>query len=80
VEMDVVAVAPPYSYYQGVEDIALYQTGATVAPGGLVEIVMELELEVCPCKHNPLRDSSNSRYDRFIDNTVTYIGTGTGRL
>ncbi len=38
VEMDVVAVAGPYSYYQGVEDIATFQAGATVAPGGLLEI------------------------------------------
>lgn len=38
VEMDVVAVAPPYSYYQGVVDNALFQVGGTVAPGGLVAI------------------------------------------
>jgi uncharacterized protein (TIGR03437 family) len=38
VEMDVVAVGPPYSYYQGVVDNALFQVGATVAPGGLVAI------------------------------------------
>jgi uncharacterized protein (TIGR03437 family) len=36
VEMDIVPTAPPYSYYQGVVDNALYQVGATVAPGGLV--------------------------------------------
>lgn len=36
VEMDVVAVGPPVTYYQGVADNALYQQGATVAPGGLV--------------------------------------------
>ncbi len=38
VEMDVVAVAPPYSYYQGVVDNALFKVGDTVAPGGLVAI------------------------------------------
>jgi uncharacterized protein (TIGR03437 family) len=36
VEMDVVAVGPPVSYYQGVVDNALFQVGGTVAPGGLV--------------------------------------------
>ena len=36
VEMDVVAVAPPYSYYQSVVDNALYTVGDPVAPGGLV--------------------------------------------
>jgi uncharacterized protein (TIGR03437 family) len=38
VEMDVAAVAPPYSYYQGVVDNALFQSGGPVAPGGLVAI------------------------------------------
>jgi uncharacterized protein (TIGR03437 family) len=36
VEMDVVATTPPVSYYQGVEDNALYKLGATVSPGDLV--------------------------------------------
>ncbi len=38
VEMDVIATGPPYSYYQGVVDNALFQVGGTVAPGGLVAI------------------------------------------
>jgi uncharacterized protein (TIGR03437 family) len=38
VEMDVVATAPPLSYYQGIVDNALFQIGGTVAPGGLVAI------------------------------------------
>ena len=38
VEMDVIATAAPYSYYQGVVDNALFQIGGTVAPGGLVAI------------------------------------------
>jgi uncharacterized protein (TIGR03437 family) len=33
VEMDVVAVGPPVSYFQGVADNAVYAQGATVAPG-----------------------------------------------
>jgi uncharacterized protein (TIGR03437 family) len=37
-EMDVVAVGPPFSYYQGVVDNATFQVGAAVAPGGLVII------------------------------------------
>src|ERR1700680_2434781 len=36
--MDVIATAPPYSYYQGGVDNALFQIGGTVAPGGLVAI------------------------------------------
>lgn len=36
VEMDVVAVGPPVSYYQGVVDNALFAVGGPVAPGGLV--------------------------------------------
>ncbi|HVO96963.1 MAG TPA: hypothetical protein VMT15_02810 [Bryobacteraceae bacterium] len=36
VEMDVVAVGPPVSYYQGVVDNALFAVGEPVAPGGLV--------------------------------------------
>jgi uncharacterized protein (TIGR03437 family) len=36
VEMDVVAVGPPVLYYQGLADNAVYQQGATVAPGELV--------------------------------------------
>jgi len=38
VEMDVVAVGPPVSYFQGVVDNALYAIGATVAPGDLVAV------------------------------------------
>jgi uncharacterized protein (TIGR03437 family) len=38
VEMDVVATAPPWGYYQGVVDNAVYQIGATVAPGELVAV------------------------------------------
>jgi uncharacterized protein (TIGR03437 family) len=38
VEMDVVATGPPVSYYQGVVDNALYQLGATIAPGELVAV------------------------------------------
>jgi uncharacterized protein (TIGR03437 family) len=38
VEMDIVAVGPPYSYFQGVVDNALYAIGATVAPGELVAV------------------------------------------
>jgi len=38
VEMDVVATAAPWSYYQGVVDNAVYQIGATVAPGELVAV------------------------------------------
>ena len=38
VEMDVVATGPPVSYYQGVVDNAVYQIGATVAPGMLVAV------------------------------------------
>jgi uncharacterized protein (TIGR03437 family) len=38
VEMDVVATGPPLSYFQGVIDNALYQLGATIAPGDLVGI------------------------------------------
>lgn len=38
VEMDVVAAAPPVSYFQGVVDNALYAIGATVAPGELVAV------------------------------------------
>jgi uncharacterized protein (TIGR03437 family) len=33
VEMDVVAVGPPVSYFQGVADNVLFEQGATVAPG-----------------------------------------------
>jgi len=36
VEMDVVAVGPPVLYYKGLADNAVYQQGATVAPGELV--------------------------------------------
>jgi len=38
VEMDVVAVGPPVSYFQGVVDNALYAIGATVSPGDLVAV------------------------------------------
>ncbi len=38
VEMDVIAAAPPLSYYQGVVDNALFEVGAPVAPGGLVAV------------------------------------------
>jgi len=38
VEMDVVAVGPPVSYFQGVVDNALYAVGATVSPGDLVAV------------------------------------------
>jgi uncharacterized protein (TIGR03437 family) len=38
VEMDVVAVGPPVSYFQGVVDNATYSIGATVAPGELVAV------------------------------------------
>lgn len=38
VEMDVVATGPPVSYFQGVVDNAIYQIGATVAPGDLVAV------------------------------------------
>jgi uncharacterized protein (TIGR03437 family) len=38
VEMDVVTTTAPWSYYQGVVDNAVYQIGATVAPGELVAV------------------------------------------
>jgi uncharacterized protein (TIGR03437 family) len=38
VTLNVVATGPPVSYYQGVIDNALYQLGATVAPGELVGV------------------------------------------
>jgi uncharacterized protein (TIGR03437 family) len=38
VEMDVLATAAPLSYYQGVVDNAIYQLGATIAPGELVAV------------------------------------------
>ena len=38
VEMDVVATGAPVSYYQGVVDNAIYQLGATIAPGELVAV------------------------------------------
>jgi uncharacterized protein (TIGR03437 family) len=38
VEMDVVATGPPVSYFQGVVDNAIYQLGATIAPGDLVAV------------------------------------------
>ena len=38
VEMDVLAAAGPTSYYQGVVDNAIYQLGATIAPGELVAV------------------------------------------
>jgi uncharacterized protein (TIGR03437 family) len=38
VEMDVLAAAGPTSYYQGVVDNAVYQLGATIAPGELVAV------------------------------------------
>jgi uncharacterized protein (TIGR03437 family) len=38
VEMDVLATGGPMSYYQGVVDNALYQLGATIAPGELVAV------------------------------------------
>ncbi len=38
VEMDVVATGPPVSYFQGVVDNAIYQLGATIAPGELVAV------------------------------------------
>ena len=38
VEMDVVATGVRWSYYQGVVDNAIYQIGATIAPGELVAV------------------------------------------
>jgi uncharacterized protein (TIGR03437 family) len=38
VEMDVVATGAPASFYQGVVDNAIYQLGATIAPGELVAV------------------------------------------
>jgi uncharacterized protein (TIGR03437 family) len=38
VEMDVLATGAPMSYYQGVVDNAIYQLGATIAPGELVAV------------------------------------------
>jgi uncharacterized protein (TIGR03437 family) len=38
VEMDVVATGAPVSYFQGVVDNAIYQLGATIAPGELVAV------------------------------------------
>jgi uncharacterized protein (TIGR03437 family) len=38
VEMDVVASSGPVSYFEGVVDNAIYQLGATIAPGELVAV------------------------------------------
>jgi len=38
VEMDVVATGPPVSYFEGLVDNAIYQLGATIAPGELVAV------------------------------------------
>ncbi len=38
VEMDVVATGPPVSFFQGVVDNAIFQLGATIAPGELVAV------------------------------------------
>jgi uncharacterized protein (TIGR03437 family) len=38
VEMDVLATSGPVSYYQGVVDNAIYQLGATIAPGELAAV------------------------------------------
>jgi hypothetical protein len=46
--------------------------------GGFVEIV--IVLEVCACKHSPPKVSSKSRDNRFINDTVYYIGHSTKRL
>jgi hypothetical protein len=44
----------------------------------LVEIV--IVLVTCACKHIPPKVRSSAKENRFIDDTINYIGLSTGRL